>query len=239
MFQYITIYLLWTFMQKKKFYSELAYVVGLLLLAIGTAMMERANLGLSMIVAPAYIIHLKISQYLPFFSFGMAGFIVQGILLVVMSIILKKAKLSYLFSFVTAVIYGIVLDGVIWLFSLINYSSFVLDVVLFALGMPIVAMGVALLFNTYLPPEAYDLFVKEISNKFNLSLTKFKTAYDVCSFIVSVALSFTFFGWMHFEGIGIGTVICALLNGLLIGTFSKLYEDTFSFEDRFSWRKYF
>ncbi len=226
-------------MQKKKFYSELAYVFGLLALAVGTAMMERANLGLSMIVAPAYILHLKISQYLPFFSFGMAGFMVQGIILIFMSLILKKAKLSYLFSFITAIIYGFVLDGIIYLFSFINYSNTFIDIILFLLGMPIVAAGVALLFNTYFPPEAYDLFVKEISAKYNFNLTKFKTAYDICSFILSVALSFIFFGWMRFEGINIGTVICAILNGFLIGCFSKLYHKFFQFEDRFNFRKYF
>ncbi len=226
-------------MQKKKFYSELAYLFGLLALAIGTAMMERAELGLSMIVAPAYILHLKISEFLPFFSFGMAGFVVQGILLIIMSIILKKAKISYLFSFVTAVVYGFILDGVIWLFSFMNYQNTIVDIILFALGMPIVSSGVALLFNTYLPPEAYDLFVKEISSSNNLNINKFKTTYDIVSFVISVVLSFVFFGWMHFEGIGIGTLICALLNGFFIATFSKLYDKFFYFEDAFNWRKHF
>lgn len=39
-------------MKKRVFYTELAYILGLLVLAVGTAMMERADFGMSMVVAP-------------------------------------------------------------------------------------------------------------------------------------------------------------------------------------------
>ena len=57
---------------KKIFPSELAYLVGIVVLAFGSAFMEKADFGMSMVVAPAYLIHLKVSQYLPFYSFGMS-----------------------------------------------------------------------------------------------------------------------------------------------------------------------
>ena len=38
---------------KKTFYSELAYFIGIAVLALGTAMMEQADFGMSMVVAPA------------------------------------------------------------------------------------------------------------------------------------------------------------------------------------------
>lgn len=46
---------------KKIFYTELSYVMGIIILSMGTAFMEHAEFGLSMIVAPAYLLHLKIS----------------------------------------------------------------------------------------------------------------------------------------------------------------------------------
>ena len=95
---------------KRKFYTEAAYIVGLIVLAVGTALMEKANFGMSMVVAPAYLLHLKISQTLPFFSFGMAEYVFQAFLLVLVIVAVRKFKLSYLLSFVTAVIYGFVLD---------------------------------------------------------------------------------------------------------------------------------
>ena len=96
---------------KRIFYTELAYVFGLVALAAGTALMEAADFGMSMVVAPAYLIHLKLSRTLPFFSFGMAEYTLQAFILALMCIALRRIKLSYLFSFVTAVIYGFLLDG--------------------------------------------------------------------------------------------------------------------------------
>ena len=61
-------------MKKSVFYTELSYVFGMLILALGFAMMTYADFGLSMVVAPAYLLHLKVSQYLPFFSFGTAEY---------------------------------------------------------------------------------------------------------------------------------------------------------------------
>ncbi|HOO80024.1 MAG TPA: hypothetical protein PLQ04_06520, partial [Lachnospiraceae bacterium] len=64
--------------KKRTFYSEWAYVLGVLTLAIGTALMERADFGMSMVVAPAYLIHLKVSQYLPWYSFGISEYFFQA-----------------------------------------------------------------------------------------------------------------------------------------------------------------
>ena len=61
-------------MKKTVFYTEAAYLLGIVLLAFGTSLMELADFGMSMIVAPAYLLHLKLSQILPFFSFGMAEY---------------------------------------------------------------------------------------------------------------------------------------------------------------------
>ena len=69
--------------EKRTLYCELAYFVGIVVLALGTAMMEKANFGMSMVVAPAYLIHLKVSEFLPFFSFGMSEYIFQAFLLII------------------------------------------------------------------------------------------------------------------------------------------------------------
>ena len=52
---------------KRILYSEPAYFVGIFVLALGTALMEKADFGMSMVVAPAYLLHLKISEYLRIF----------------------------------------------------------------------------------------------------------------------------------------------------------------------------
>ena len=49
-------------MKKSIFHTELSYVFGMLILALGSAMMTYADFGLSMVVAPAYLLHLMVSQ---------------------------------------------------------------------------------------------------------------------------------------------------------------------------------
>ena len=55
--------------------------------------------------------------------------------------------------------------------------------------------------------------------------------------IVALALSLLLLG--KIQGIGIGTVVCALCYGWLISMFSKLFTRFWRFEDRFSLRSKF
>lgn len=226
-------------LMKKIFYSEFAYVFGIVILAFATALMERASFGMSMVVAPAYILHLKISQTLSFFTFGMAEYCLQFVLIVLLSVVMRRVKKGYFFSFVTAVIYGLVLDFWIWFVGLLPGHSFVARCIYFVLGVVICAIGVALLFHTYFAPEAYELVVKELSVNRGASITKVKTIYDISSLLVSVILSFAFFGLFHFEGVYWGTLITALVNGWLIGRISAFLDKKFEFKDRLQWRAFF
>lgn len=226
-------------MKKKTFYTELSYIIGLTLLALSAALMEKADFGLSMVVAPAYLLHLKLSQYLPFFTFGMAEYTFQALLLVIMVIVLRKFKLSYLFSFVTAVLYGLILDFMIMVVDFIPSETFAMRIVLYVLGLVGCASGVSLLFHTYISPEVYELFVKEVSALLGININRFKTIYDCSSCMIAIVMSFAFFGLWQFEGVKIGTVVCAIVNGYIISMFSKLYERFFDFKDGLKLRQYF
>lgn len=227
------------FVKKIKFYTELAYVLGILGLALGTALMERADFGLSMVVAPAYLIYLKLSQVWSFVTFGMAEYTLQACLLVVTVLVLRKFRVSYLFSFVTAVIYGFALDGCMALVGLIPGGSFAWRIGFYVVGLLLCAAGVAFIFRTYIAPEVYELFVKKVSAKLNRSVSRFKVVYDCASCMIAVALSFTFFGWGHFEGVKLGTVVCALINGWLIGWIGRWLDSRLEYADALPLRRWF
>lgn len=224
---------------KKNFPTELAYLIGITVLAFGTAFMERADFGMSMIVAPAYLLHLKVSRYLPFFSFGMAEYTLQAVLLIALALVMRRFKLSYLFSFGTALFYGFLLDIFLMVTAGLPGDGNVLRVVYYIVGMLLCTGGVSLLFHTYISPEAYELFVKEVSAKIHMNINKFKTIYDCVSCVVAILLSFAFFGLWHFEGIKLGTIICALINGWMISRFTWIFERVFEFKDGLNLRKYF
>ena len=126
--------------------------------------MTYGGWGMSMVVAPAYILHLAISPYLSFLSFGMAEYVLQTLVLILMMLILRRVKLTYFLSFIVAVFYGFVLDGGIYLTSFLPQGLFI-QTIAYILGALISCGSIALLFSSYLPHEAYEMFVKEMAKK--------------------------------------------------------------------------
>ena len=220
---------------KKKFYCEVSYLMGLVLLAFGASLMTRADFGLSMIVAPAFII----SEFSSFMTFGMAEYLFQALLLILLVVFVRRFKFTYLLSFLTAVLYGMMLDGCLCLLSFLGEINIAVRITFYFIGLFTTALGVAFMFHTYISAEVYELFVKEATERFGWKIGVVKTVYDCTSLVLSVLMSFAFFGFGHFKGIGIGTLVCALVNGRLISAFGSLLEKKYDFVDRFPLRKYF
>ena len=204
------------------------YIIAQLGLTLAVAMMAAADFGVSMIVAPAYII----SQKFKFFTFGQWDYIIQGILFIVFCICMKKFKFTYFVSFITCVIYGTVLD--VWrvIIPMLNPSvtppgsmALWIRIFMFIVGELLTAFTVMLFFKTYIYPQVCDLFVKGIVEKYHLNQTKCKRIFDMCCLILSLILTLILF--KDFVGIKWGTVIITLINGAIIGFFSKIYEKHF------------
>ena len=224
---------------RKKCSRELAYVCGIVFVAMGVVLMEKADFGVSMVVAPAYLLYRWLSPTWSFVSFGMAEYALQAVLLLIMVLILRRFRLSYLFSVITAVIYGFVLDGFMALGALLPADFLWQRAIWYVLGMLFCSAGVSAMFHTYISPEVYELFVKELSGFFHVDINRFKTGYDCVSTLIGVIMSFLIFGAWHFVGVSWGTVLCALINGTIIGRFSAFYEKHWTFYDRFPWRRFF
>ena len=195
--------------------------------------MTKADLGLSMVVAPAYIIHLKLSQISPAITFGVAEYLVQALLLVCLSLALRKFHRSFLLSFLSVLFYGRVLDGFLWLLSRVAPLTLGPRMIFFLGGILLCALGVSFVLHTYLPPEVYELVVKEVSRRFHLSSSRVKTIYDWISCGAAVGLSFLFFGFPQFRGVEWGTLFCALITGFCVGFFNRNLEKIFIFSPAF------
>ena len=222
-------------MKKPAFYTELSYILGLVLLALGTALTVYGDFGVSMVVAPAYILHVKVSAFWPFFTFGLAEYALQALILAGM-LLFPRRKWTWLMSFVTTVLYGLCLDGGTYLTGLLP-QTLALRIILYILGIGLCTAGIALLFRTYFPPAAYELLVKTVAGRFGWQIHRVKTVYDCASCLVAVGLSLLLLG--RLEGVGIGTVVCALIYGLLIRLWDKILVKYWTFRDIFPLRRYF
>ena len=226
-------------MKKHGFYSEIAYVIGLVSIAVGVVFATKADFGVSMVVAPAYLLYRWLNPSFGFFTFGMAEYCLQGVLILLTALLVRKFRLSFLFCFVTAVIYGFILDGLTLLLAFLPTAFLWLRIVYFVISVLLSGIGVALMFHTYLTPEAYEMIVKEVSEHYGIRIHRFKMVYDYISCAVGVIMSFCIFGWFHFVGISWGTVIITLVNGFLIGACSSFLEKHFEFRDALPWRDFF
>ncbi|MBR2277841.1 MAG: hypothetical protein IJ872_01370 [Eubacterium sp.] len=213
--------------KKFRLSREAAYVWATIVLPLAVAMMAKANLGLSMIAAPTYIVSEKVS----FLSYGQAEYIFQAIILLLMSAVVGKFRLIYLSSFATALIYGTVLDGFVYLLSPLDVTRLWLRIVFFIIGMVLTALGVALYIKTYLPPCAYDYFVRTVVQEKHTDLRKTKLTNDGVYLVLSVVLTLTLFH--KFVGITWGTLVITLCNGHIIAFFDKQMEKHIEFYNRF------
>lgn len=218
-------------MKKRTMHRETAYLLAMIILSLGTALMERADFGISMVVAPSYLLHLKVSESLPWFSFGVAEYLMQTVVLVLLMICMRRVKLAYFFAFISAMLSGVLLDISIAIVALVPFEGLAARLVYYVLGLYIGTAGVGLIFHSYVTPGAYESFVKELAPKYGIELGKFKTGYDCCSLLLGVVFSFAFFGLGKFVGISLGTVLCAAVNGTLVAFNSRLVDKYFDFED--------
>ena len=221
---------------KKKLgpFGELSFLVGTLILPLGTSLMARGEFGLSVVVVPAYLLSLK----LDFLTFGMAEYCLQGVLLVLFCLIMGKFRLGYLFSFFAAFSYGVVLDLWMPVVEAIPLPTLGHRIALYVFGMMVNSFSIDFYLKSYFPPLIYELFVKGLSEKFRIDMGKFKVGYDLTSFGISLVLSFLFFGKV--VGIGVGSIACAFLNGVLISFWCRVIEKFFDFSPRFpKWKTFF
>ena len=219
-------------MKKLNKMNEAAWVFGTLFCAFGVALCTKANLGLSMIAAPAYIIHIFMQEFLPWYSQGTSEYVWQALLLVIMCIIVKRFKPKYLLTFVCAVIFGFAVDGSLFILGgPAPYQSLWARIIAFAFGEFITAVAIAFNFRTSLPLPVYELLVSEISKKYGKDINKVKQANDIIMFAVSIVLALALN--RSFQGIGIGTVIITLINAPLITWVGKVLDKFCDFSPRF------
>ena len=214
--------------------SEVTYLLAIVLLALAVAILTAADFGISMIVAPAYLLSLKIGAI----TFGQAEYIIQAGVFVLLCLVLRKFKPIFLMSFVTCLIYGAVLD--LWrMLPCFNPAVTVpgsmalwLRIPMFVVGVLLTSFSVALFFKTYLYPQVYDFFVKAVSHRYGIRLSRFKTCVDLTLMLASTVMSFCFFGKL--VGLNWGTLVMAVCNGTIIGFFSNRLDRTFEFRPRFA-----
>lgn len=225
-------------MCKIKKSNELLWLMGIIFVAIGVTFADKANLGVSMIAAPAFIISEALLPLSSFFSVGASEYLLQGVILIVLCLTIRRFNWKFLTAFAVAVIYGYTLNFFLWIAGDIVVEAVWARWVTLIIGDVITAFGVACYFKTYMPVQVYELFVAQSSEKFNVNIAKMKWIFDLSLLAISIILALTLFGdvgsfdfstllYSSYHSIGLGTIVTTLINSPIINTMSKLIDKFF------------
>lgn len=231
-------------MKKIEKASELLWLLGIVFVAFGVSICSKADLGVSMIAAPAFVVCEAVQAVWSGLSVGVTEYIIQGLMLVILCLVLRRFDWRYLLAFAVAVLYGYVLNFFLWLMDGVSFDTVFLRWLMLLVGDVVTAFGVACFFRTYMPLQVYELFVAELSRCFALDINKVKWAFDISLLIISSLLALTLFGdagsfdwsslyYRSFHSIGLGTLVTTAINSPIIRLMGRLVDRLFGSAPRF------
>ena len=193
----------------------LTFITGLFIMSLGIALSVKADLGVSPISCVPYVFSFKLPL-----TMGVLV-IIQNILLIGLQVFLLRRKypLFQLIQLPAVFVFGLFIDLSMYLFSGINTSHYPKQMLLCLLSCTVLAFGIFLIVKagiTYMPGEGLVMAIIEV---FHTDFGKTKVGID--SSMVVLGVISTFLLLERLEGIREGTILSALLVGLLIRFYSS------------------
>ena len=115
----------------------------------------------------------------------------------------------------------------------IQANTVVARIAVAAIGTVITSFAVALMLRTYIPPAAYEIFVREVAEAKGININKMKLWFDASMLLITAILMFTLLKGFFVDIIGPMTVVSAFLNSVLIGFFGKILDKHCDFSPAF------
>jgi len=208
---------------KKVFWGELALLAGVTILSMGITLMIKSDFGITPVASLPFVL----SKIITLISFGTWNYLLQILSIILLVILTRNMKSGYYLSFFIVIGFGYMLDLFDYL-SVYLPVTLPLQVIYYILGLLGVAYGVGMLIKSCMPILPFDAFVRDISSHFNLSVKTVKTSFDLTCVILAIVFGMVFLG--NIEGIGLGTLICALLTGKFVALFGQHLDKRYNFQ---------
>ena len=193
------------------------YICGIFLLALGGVLAIKSNLGAS----PISSLPLSISK-VSRISLGTAAAILFTIYVGIQILILKRDfKKIQLLQIVFAILFGQIMN----FFNLIiniNLNNFYSKIFICILSFFITALGVVFTITANIVPVAPDGLSQVISKKARIDFGKAKIYFDCTVVVLSVSILLV--NSKGVDGLGIGTILSALLVGRIVAYINKKFK---------------
>lgn len=193
------------------------FIISLFFAALGVAFTKHGELGVSPVSSVANVMSLRFSAL----SLG-TWLIIWNCILILGQILLLRKKFQpvQLLQIPLSFLFGYFTDLGMFIVSVIPTNTYPVRLVMVVVGVVVLGFGISLAVIANVIMNSGEAFVKAISDTSGMEFGNVKIAFDVFCVIISLVLSLMFFDFT-IVGTREGTVISALLTGVVVKFFSK------------------
>lgn len=203
-------------MVKEMVKRYVVFILGLFINSLGVSFITKANLGTSPISSIPYVLSLQFPMTIGQFT------IIFSLLLIALQIIIlrKDFKLLDLLQIPVSVAFGYFIDLTMLMLDWLHPESYMFQIIYLLIGCVILGFGVYLemLANVIMLPG--ESFVRSVVKRWQRNFGNTKVCFDASMTICAGLLSVLFF--FHLQGVREGTIIAAILVGLIAKFFDKI-----------------
>lgn len=190
--------------------------LGLAVMAMGIVLCIRADLGITPISCPPYVLSLGLSPTVGQFTILMHLVLIAG-----QRLLLRREfhPVQWL-QILLALVFGCFIDGCMWLTASLVPANYLMRILILLAGNALLAIGMHFEMRSRLILVPTDGFVQAVCRRTGRPFSRLKIAFDVSLLLISIVCSLLLLN--RIEGIREGTLISAFLVGYLVGLIRKM-----------------
>lgn len=196
------------------------YLIGLFIMTLGISMSVKSNLGVSPVSSIPYTI-----TCITGLEMGKATILFHIILVALQFLILRGAfQIKNLLQVAVGVIFGYFTTFSNYLFSFLpTPDNLLIRLFMMLLSTALIAVGIFFYLPADIMPLAGEGAMKAVADVTHIPFNKVKIGFDVS--MVTISLISCLIVLKTLGSVGIGTVIAALLVGMILGVVTKFFGE--------------
>lgn len=195
------------------------FVLGVAINSFGIVLITVGDLGTSPISSVPYVFSLAF----PRLSFGTTTFIWNILFIIIQVILLRhRFKPSQFLQIVANILFSTAIDVSTMILGFLNPQAIWERLLCVVLGCMILALGIVIEVAPNVIVVPGEGVVRALSIVTRIRYGTVKVAFDVSLIVIASVLSFIFFGRLN--GIGVGTIISAVIVGMFINLINRLFK---------------
>ncbi|SDN27414.1 YczE/YyaS/YitT family protein [Lachnospira pectinoschiza] len=204
---------------KKNVSRIILYLVGLFIITIGINLSIISALGVSPVSAFTY----PLSQATGL-SLGLITVLTYSVLVLIQWLLLQKQfKAKDLLQIPFSMCFGLFVDMTGRILAFIHPENYLQQFLIMMLGVIVCALGATIYIAMDIVPNAPEGFNLAVSKRFSMPFSRSKVLSDCLFIAVGVVISLLSQGKV--TAIREGTLVSALLTGIIIGKFQKILNE--------------